>query len=168
MSARYEWAHTSDGPRLVRPSELDELAPDGNEDWDWGLEFSTGSDGCMIYGSLDDLADLGDRIRALVAGARNIAISEGANGDRERTETADGLQMAIRGLLHGGPRYTQEVAAELRVRDDQMLREALKALRERGEITGSEPTGWALPRREATEPFGSLLGQERSDGGLMG
>jgi hypothetical protein len=55
---RFEWAHTSDGFSLIGPEELEELAPAGNEAQEWGLSFTTGSNGCMIYGSLEDLHSL--------------------------------------------------------------------------------------------------------------
>lgn len=71
MSSRFEWAHASVGPDLVGPDELDELAPDGNEDRDYGLAFMTGSDGAMVYGSLDDLDALADRVKDLVREARS-------------------------------------------------------------------------------------------------
>lgn len=62
MTSQYEWAHVSNGVRLVGPDELHELAPVGNDDRDWGLEFSTGSNGCMIYGPLQDLIKLAENI----------------------------------------------------------------------------------------------------------
>lgn len=67
---RYEWAHASVGPQLVRPAVLRELADDGNPDGDWGLAWSTGSDGCMVFGSLDDLQSLATRITRMVAAVR--------------------------------------------------------------------------------------------------
>lgn len=70
MSSRFEWAHASMGPDLVDPDELDELAPDGNEDREWGLAFMSGSDGAMVYGSLDDLSEMVTRIQGLIAQAR--------------------------------------------------------------------------------------------------
>lgn len=66
MSSRFEWAHASMGPELVPPDELDELAPDGNDDGEWGLAWMTGSDGCMVYGSLEDLHAMAVRIGLMV------------------------------------------------------------------------------------------------------
>jgi hypothetical protein len=64
VSTRFEWAHASCGPDLVTPEELAEYADDGNPDGDYGLAFMTGSDGCMIFGSPEDLRDLAHRILA--------------------------------------------------------------------------------------------------------
>ena len=67
MANRFEWAHVTDLERwLVKPDDLAELADDGNEDKDWGLSFSTGSNGCMIFGTLDDFVRLSDVIRKMV------------------------------------------------------------------------------------------------------
>jgi hypothetical protein len=74
MSERFEWAHASDGFRVVGPFELAELAPDGNPDGDWGVAFVTGSNGCMLYGTPDEL-------RRLLLRAHN-ALPHDANGDR--------------------------------------------------------------------------------------
>lgn len=55
MGVRFEWAHASAGFRLVRPDELDELAPDGNKAREYGLWLG---DEVMVYGSLRDLHSL--------------------------------------------------------------------------------------------------------------
>jgi hypothetical protein len=65
MSDRYEWAGT--GFQLLTSAEVAELADDGNLDGEWGLAFSTGSNGCMIIGSAGELRALADNIRAELA-----------------------------------------------------------------------------------------------------
>jgi hypothetical protein len=64
VSQRFEWAHASGGFELVVPDVLDDWAEDGNDAREWGLAFSTGSNGCMVYGSLEDLHGLGVSIVA--------------------------------------------------------------------------------------------------------
>lgn len=68
MSMRFEWA-TAFTPELVTPSDLEDLADDGNDDGDWGLAWSTGSNGCMVYGSLEDLRAMALSIIELVDAA---------------------------------------------------------------------------------------------------
>ena len=51
MSQRYEWAQPSEGPRLIEPNEVTELADDGNPDGYTGLAWG----GCMVYGTPDEL-----------------------------------------------------------------------------------------------------------------
>jgi hypothetical protein len=67
VSTRYEWAGT--GFELLTPAEVAEEADDGNPDGDWGLAFSTGSNGCMIVGSADALRELAARIPVALAAA---------------------------------------------------------------------------------------------------
>jgi hypothetical protein len=55
---RFEWAHASGGFRVVGPDELAELADDGNPDGDWGVAFMTGTNGCMLHGTTDQLRRL--------------------------------------------------------------------------------------------------------------
>lgn len=74
---RFEWAHAEGGFRVVGPFELAEIAPDGNPEGDWGLAFSTGSNGCMLYGSPAEL-------RRLLLQAHNALPLDGVD------RTADG------------------------------------------------------------------------------
>jgi hypothetical protein len=68
MATQFEWAHATDGPGLLDPEELAEFADDGNVDGDWGLAFSTGSNGCMIFGSPMELEALARRILDVLPG----------------------------------------------------------------------------------------------------
>jgi hypothetical protein len=71
MASRFEWAHVSDvSPDLVEPVDLAEVADDGNPNGDFGLSFSTGSNGCMIFGTLDGIDELADKIKQMVTEAR--------------------------------------------------------------------------------------------------
>ena len=61
---QFESAHVSDdNTDLIIPELMAQWAGDGNPDRHHGLAFSTGSNGCMIYGSLDQLDWLGDKIK---------------------------------------------------------------------------------------------------------
>lgn len=92
MATRFEWAHASGGFSLIGPEELEELAPDGNEAREWGLEFSTGSNGCMIYGSLEDLHSLavgiGLRIEQ-VQRDNGLIVGTDANPSKEQAVSAN-------------------------------------------------------------------------------
>jgi hypothetical protein len=65
VSDRHEWAGT--GFQLLTPTAVVELADDGEDTGNWGLAFSTGSNGCMIIGSAGELRALADNIRAELA-----------------------------------------------------------------------------------------------------
>lgn len=56
MTTQWEWAGT--GFDLVTPEELEELSEDGNDAGDYGLSFSTGSNGCMIVGSAEAMIEM--------------------------------------------------------------------------------------------------------------
>lgn len=71
MANDYEWAHVSDAEQwLVDPETLSDIADDGNPNKDFGLAFSTGSNGCMIFGSLKELDELADKIKTMVQDAK--------------------------------------------------------------------------------------------------
>jgi hypothetical protein len=91
VSQRFEWAHASGGFELVVPDVLDDWAEDGNDAREWGLAFSTGSNGCMVYGSLEDLHGLGVSIVAqtgamLASGGPAAPVAGGVGGRHDVLE----------------------------------------------------------------------------------
>jgi hypothetical protein len=64
MSQRFEWADPSAHISWWTPEGIEEVAPDGNADGDFGISITTGSNGAMLYGSIEGLRSMLGQIEA--------------------------------------------------------------------------------------------------------
>lgn len=63
MSLRFEWADRKAEINWHSPEELADLDWEGNLEMHYGISIMTGSNGTMLYGSVQDLEGLVTRIQ---------------------------------------------------------------------------------------------------------